>query len=255
MPLNREWEHVKGLRLAEPEFGKPGKIDLLLGVETFVDIVRHGRRRGHHGSPTAIETSFGWVLAGNTNIQDTDTVPPHHVAVLTGDDLLRQFWELEERFVAHSTLTPQERAVINHFDVHHSRDTEGRFIVPLPKKPNLTKLGESRAQAVHRFLSFERIMHSKGQFEEVEKVIEEYFANKHAEPVPLTDLQKPPSEVFYLPMHVVHKESSTTTKVRAVFDASAKTSTGASLNDSLLVGPTVHPPPWLKFSFASTLTA
>ena len=33
-----------------------------------------------------------------------------------------------------------------------------------------------------------------------------------------------------------------TTKVRAVFDASAKTSTGTSLNDILLVGPTVHPP-------------
>ena len=43
-------------------------------------------------------------------------------------------------------------------------------------------------------------------------------------------------------MHVVHKESSTTTKLCAVFDASAKTSTGTSLNDTLLVGPTVHPP-------------
>lgn len=40
-------------------------------------------------------------------------------------------------------------------------------------------------------------------------------------------------------MHVVYKA---TTKVRAVFDASAKSSTGVSLNDTLLVGPTVHPP-------------
>ena len=32
------------------------------------------------------------------------------------------------------------------------------------------------------------------------------------------------------------------TKIRAVFDASAKSSTGVSLNDTLLVGPTVHPP-------------
>ena len=37
-------------------------------------------------------------------------------------------------------------------------------------------------------------------------------------------------------MHVATKESSTTTKVRA----SAKTSTGVSLNETLLVGPTVH---------------
>lgn len=49
-----------------------------------------------------------------------------------------------------------------------------------------------------------------------------------------------PEHVFYLPMHAVTKDSSTTTKIRAVFDASAKTSTGVSLNDTLLVGPTVH---------------
>ena len=43
-------------------------------------------------------------------------------------------------------------------------------------------------------------------------------------------------------MHAVEKESSTTTNIRAVFDASAKYSTGVSLNDTLLVGPTIHPP-------------
>ena len=42
-------------------------------------------------------------------------------------------------------------------------------------------------------------------------------------------------------MYVVHKDSSTTTKIRAVFDASAKSASGVSLNDTLLVGPTVHP--------------
>ena len=62
----------------------------------------------------------------------------------------------------------------------------------------------------------------------------------HAEPIPVADLNKPPSQVFYLPMHIVQKESSSTTKIRAVFDA--KSSTGVSLNDTLLVGPTVHSP-------------
>ena len=41
-------------------------------------------------------------------------------------------------------------------------------------------------------------------------------------------------------MHAVKKESSTTTKLRAVFNASAKSSTNVSLNDILMVGPTVH---------------
>ena len=49
------------------------------------------------------------------------------------------------------------------------------------------------------------------------------------------------SETYYLPMHGVLKESSTTTKLRVVFDASAKTTNSISLNGTLLVGPTLHP--------------
>ena len=63
----------------------------------------------------------------------------------------------------------------------------------------------------------------------------------HAELVPETELQKPHQAVYYMPMHVVRKESSTTTKLRVVFDASAKSTSGASLNDQFLVGPTVYP--------------
>ena len=43
-------------------------------------------------------------------------------------------------------------------------------------------------------------------------------------------------------MHAVYKASSTAIKVRAVFDAFVKCSTGVSKNNILLVSPTVHPP-------------
>ncbi|XP_017797085.1 PREDICTED: uncharacterized protein LOC108578295, partial [Habropoda laboriosa] len=44
----------------------------------------------------------------------------------------------------------------------------------------------------------------------------------------------------YLPHHAVRKESSATTKIQVVFDASAKGTTGISLNDALLTGPTIQ---------------
>ncbi len=75
----------------------------------------------------------------------------------------------------------------------------------------------------------------QGRFEEFDAVMQD------AEVVPAADFEKPPTLTFYLPMHAVYKASSSTTKVRAVFDASAKSSTSVSLNDILLVGPTVHP--------------
>ena len=45
---------------------------------------------------------------------------------------------------------------------------------------------------------------------------------------------------YYLPHHAGIKESSATTKLRVVFDASAKTSNGYSLNNNLAVGPTIQ---------------
>ena len=95
--------------------------------------------------------------------------------------------------------------------------------------------------AVPRFLSLERSLNVKGQFAEFEAVMKEYMDLQHAEIVPVNNLEKPQHIVFYLPMHAVYKQSSSITKVRAVFDASSKSSSGVSLNDTLLVGPTVHP--------------
>lgn len=46
----------------------------------------------------------------------------------------------------------------------------------------------------------------------------------------------------YLPHHPVFKESSTTTKIRPVFDGSAKTTSNFSLNEALMVGPVLQDP-------------
>lgn len=47
---------------------------------------------------------------------------------------------------------------------------------------------------------------------------------------------------YHISHHAVIKETSTSTKLRFVFDASMKTSNGVSLSDLLLVGPS-----WIYF--------
>ena len=238
--FDSKWKHLSNIQLADPNFGHPGRIDMLLGVDVFVEVMLHGRRTGPHGSPIAFETRLGWVLAGNTKSCAPSTrIATHHTSILTGDDILRKFWEIEEKPVETVSLSAEERSVVNHFKVHHFRE-DGRFVVPLPRKPDAQPLGESRSQAVRRYLSLERSLTAKDQFADVDDVMKEYFDMGHAERVPAADLSKPHHDTFYLPMHIVRKESSSTTKLRAVFDASAKSSTGVSLNDTLQVGPTVH---------------
>ncbi|KAF7383574.1 hypothetical protein HZH66_012924 [Vespula vulgaris] len=47
-------------------------------------------------------------------------------------------------------------------------------------------------------------------------------------------------EVYYIPRHVVIKESSVTTNLRAVFDTSAKSNTEVSRNNILMIRPNIQ---------------
>ena len=178
----------------------------------------------------------------NQHTASRPSVAFHHASITSSDDILGMFWEIEESPKEYANLSTEERSVVRHFEENHSRSETSRFIVPLPRNTQSKSLGESRNQAVRRFLPLERSLYSKGCFKDFSTVMEECFDMGHAEAVPIADLHKFPDSTFYLPMHAVRKEHSTTTKVRVVFDASAKSSTGISLNDTLLVGPTIHPP-------------
>lgn len=46
---------------------------------------------------------------------------------------------------------------------------------------------------------------------------------------------------YFIPHHGVIKEDTTTTKLRVVFDASAKTTSGYSFNDLQIVDPVIQP--------------
>ena len=60
--LDPSWMHLQGIPLADPMFGTPGRIDVILGAELFADIMLHGRRYGPQGSPTACSAGFSTVL-------------------------------------------------------------------------------------------------------------------------------------------------------------------------------------------------
>ena len=159
------WNHISDITLADPDFGRPGRIDLLLGVDVFVTSLLNGRRVGSPGTPTAFETKFGWVSAGSVESQEqphhisAHQVATHHSTLITGDDLVRKFWGIEEGPGSKIDSSPEEQAVVSHFKENHRRNESGRFIVPLPRRSNAPILGELRSQAVRRFLSLERSLY------------------------------------------------------------------------------------------------
>uniref|UniRef100_A0A1X7VJB4 Peptidase aspartic putative domain-containing protein n=1 Tax=Amphimedon queenslandica TaxID=400682 RepID=A0A1X7VJB4_AMPQE len=239
IPFGLNWDHLSDISLFDPASDEPGHIDALLGIDVFIGCLLKGQLAGPPGSPTAFETVFGCVLGGLINSSTCNT---SHNSVSCLNDAICRFWEIKEPPSDKLACSMEGHAVIQHFQDKHYRTPLARFVVPLPRKLNIASIGELKSQAIRRFLALERNLNSKGKFSEVESVMLEYLKLGHAEEVPIKDFDKPTDKVFYLPMSVVYKDSCTTTKIRAVFDASAKSMSGVSLNDTLLVGPTVHPP-------------
>ena len=146
VPFSSSWTHLLDLPLADPNFGQPGRIDILFGVDVYVEVLLRGRQTGAPDAPVAFETEFGWVLAGTTgqsSSQPATTLTTLHVAHQATDDLIRKFWETEETPSSITSLTPEEKFFVDHFKANHSRDETGRFTVPLPHKISPPILGES----------------------------------------------------------------------------------------------------------------
>jgi hypothetical protein len=70
---------------------------------------------------------------------------------------------------------------------------------------------------------------------EYNEAMQDYLDAGHMNLVETTNTNDTAS--YYIPHHAVVKPENTTTRVRVVYDASAITSNGKSLNDYLIPGP------------------
>ncbi|XP_066585556.1 uncharacterized protein [Prorops nasuta] len=148
---------------------------------------------------------------------------------------MQRFWEVEEVATV-KQRTEEESECEKHFVNTVGRDKHGRYIVRLPFRKDAIKFSGSRDVALRRFKALERRFANNETFEKAyKKVFDEYLELGHMSVIKNND-----DTGYYMPHHPVYKESSNTTKLRIVFDASAKDMNGQSLNDLLMVGPTIQ---------------
>ncbi|XP_055542672.1 uncharacterized protein LOC129728269 [Wyeomyia smithii] len=213
-----DWNIPKDLFLADPTFNERGPIDMIIGLPHFFDCFRSPARiRIARDLPEMVDSVFGWIVAGSG---------------------LERFWKVEE-LPSRDDYSAEERECENLYTSTVARDRSGRYIVRLPRHPDFhSMLGESKAAALRRFRLLEQRLEREAEMkEEYHRFMREYISLGHMR---LLGMNQHSSGNFYLPHHPVVKESSTTTKVRVVFDGSAKSSTGVSLNEALLTGPVVQ---------------
>ncbi|XP_021960711.1 uncharacterized protein LOC110856534 [Folsomia candida] len=260
-----KWDHLKGLPLADPDYNNPDEIDILLGT-SFVDKIMRGRKiEGEEGTPSAYLTEFGYVIQGSmtvpsegciTHLNTTRTVqreleenrlphnstkesrhiPPHQRPTDAPPDFhLQRFWETEEPPIQ-VPLTPMDEFCEDHYQTTTVRLPNGQYQIRWPFIAEPELLGSSYQMAHSRWLSMERRLATDPALsQDYHKQFEDLIQSGQLEPIPADEFYKRPH--FWTPHHCVFKPSSTTTKMRIVFDASAKTSSGKSLNSILAPGP------------------
>lgn len=243
-----DWSHIQGLNLADPNFNEFGPIDLILDAGVCSEIFLPEIRRGSKNSPTALNTKLGWIIFGKIS-SESQSSQQVSINTYNTDDLLKRFFEIES-ITEEKTFTEDEKFCINHFHKTVRRDSDGRFILKLPFRTILDPkavLGKSREIALKQFLFLEKKFDRNNTTfrEEYSKHIMDFYKQGHMK---LRDDSEKNHlfttedglcayNSYYLPHHPVVKESSTSTRVRPVFNASKKSTNGNSLNDILFPGP------------------
>ena len=229
----------RGFYLADEIQTSPGSkrpIDIVLGADQMWKVFTWNTFSTSFGI-IASETKFGWVLQGPIS-QDSYA---YHNATTTNTFFaidVSKFWELETIGIADGD---QEYSTVQNFNSQIEREEDGRYKVPLLWKDTEKTLEPSIDVAKHRLKCLNRRFEKDpGLKREYSRVFEEYETLDIIEKVPCTELQKE-KDTFYLPHHAVVREQSTSTKVRPVFDGSAKDKKGNSLNDLLDPGPSLLP--------------
>ena len=117
---------------------------------------------------------------------------------------------------------------------------DNRFHVGMIFKPDSSPLEDSFITAKRRYLNLEKRLDSNRDLKKsFTACIHEFIDLNNLEPAPEDEIVKLDNQLN-LPHHCAHKEDSTITKLRVVFDGSAQSNYGSSFNDSLMVGPTVQ---------------
>lgn len=243
MELRKQHAHLK---LADPHFDVPGPIDILLGAKTYKDILLYDVQKN---ILLAQETHLGYIISGGVTDKKCNNVRRVHLSTISLENEIKKFWEIEEKNVNHPNWSTEENLCEQFYVNTTIRGRDGRYTVRLPFKTNNKKLGRSRHIAISNFLKLEKKFRTNPELKKrFNECIHDYILSGHAEASTKPEnyfLRKNGEEThyncFYLPSLAVIKEDSTSTKTRVVYNASNKSSNSVSLNDLLMVGPTIQP--------------
>ncbi|XP_058449319.1 uncharacterized protein LOC131429285 [Malaya genurostris] len=225
--LNTDGWDMLGVNLADPGFHLSSAVDILLGSAVMFDILRDGNKEVGKSLPYMQNTTLGWIIGGT-------------IAHINANVAVTRFMNGNTNNDVRADNSDEHSLCEKLFVETTCRTKDGKFSVRLPLKSKVAQLGDSKSLALDKYLQLEKRFEKDFLLKnEYTQFMSDYLKLGHMER--LDDsciLMNGP--IFYFPHHAVLRPESSTTKLRTVFNGSATTSSGMSLNDVMMTGPSLQ---------------
>ena len=243
------YPHLQGLPLADHSRGEEDlEIDVMIGADHYWSVVQNHVVRGELHGPVAIRTRLGYVLSGPVNVASANT---QLSTVNVSHFMKTECQVIEENLRSDDFLLKEELSKFWDYDNLGVKEREGDFLedyltkvnfngtryeVSLPFKTEHPIIPDNYLLAQNRLVSSLQRLRSKPELlQQYDSVIKEQLNAGFVELIDKShDLDTLPGTAHYIPHKEVLKEDRITTKLRVVYDASAKSRNEPSLNDCLL---------------------
>ena len=210
---------------------------VVLGASEYARIkTKCGQKVGLPGEPVAEKTALGWTIMSHGRETDSSKMLLTQTSTVDYEELCRlDVLGLED------TAEYDQNTVYAEFKEQLTRDPSGWYETGLPWKANHPDPPSNKQGSLNRLRSLLRKLKRTSNIEKYNEIIQEQIRDGVVENAP----DETKGKEFYIPHKPVIRENAETTKIRIVYDASAKEREGVpSLNDCLHTGPSLQNKLW-----------
>ena len=231
--------HLSGVVVYDQDKKSRLPVHLILGAGEYAKLKTESTPKiGEPGKPVAELTKFGWIIMspGKESLDITNML-----LTQTSHVEYEELCRLDVLGLS-DTPTNDQRNVYAEFQEQLTRDEEGWYETGLPWRGNHPVLPNNKDGSLRRLASLNRKLKRQNLTPAYEEIIEE---QRGAGVVEKADGPYVGGREFYIPHKPVVRATAESTKLRIVYDASARAFDGApSLNDCLHAGPPLQNKLW-----------
>ena len=228
--LINKYTHLSGVHMDDNDTKPQLPIHLVLGASEYARVkTSTSPKIASSGQPVAEKTTLGWTIMSPGHEHEASTT---FLTQSTSVDF-EQLSRLDILGLADSSANDQD-VVYSEFKEQLIRHPDGCYETGLPWKGNHLPLPSNKSGSLKRLQQLLRKLERTNTYDQYDAIIQEQREDGIVEPAPA----EPKGTEFYIPHRAVVRENAETTKLRIVYDASARESAHQpSLNDCLHPGP------------------